>query len=146
MPKASFGSISSGTMRADDLIPAFAAELAYLDKDDNAFADLIREADETEDYDSEDAADILEELFEALNEFAPTYGYFGAHPGEGADYGFWLHEDWQQNMRDDDVLEVSDLADIPEDYAGEVLIVNDHGNATFGHVEAGKFSETWSVV
>lgn len=145
MTKAALGSISSGTMRLDDLIPAFVSELEYL-ADDGAFAELIREANVLEDYESDDAGYILEELFDALNSYAPSYAYFGAHPGDCADYGFWLCEDFQALMRDDGVLPVSDLAEIPAEYDGPVLLVNDHGNASFGHATSGAVAWEWEVV
>ena len=145
MAKATFGSISSGTMRPEDLIPDFASELEALAKD-GAFAELIREANALEDYESDDADGILEELFDALNSYAPSYAYFGAHPGDGADYGFWLCENYQDLMREDDVLEVSDLADVPADYEGAVLLVNDHGNPSFGQVTGGKIEWEWELV
>lgn len=145
----SFGSISTGTMLASDLIPDFTYELKQCIGRRHGFATyrtLIREADKIEDYDSEDANYILEDLFDALDEFAPAYGYFGAHPGDGADYGFWLHEDWQQNFRDDGGLEVSDTGEIPADYQGEVLQISDHGNATLYVKTARKLIEVWSIV
>ncbi len=146
MTKATLGSISSGTMRPEDLIPAFAGELETL-VCDGAFAGLIKEANAINDYESEDAVGILEEVFDALNSYSPSYCYFGAQLGDGADYGFWPHEDFQQAMRDDNVLEVSDLADVSPDYAGPVVLINDHGNVTFGRVDAdGKFVEEWSLV
>jgi hypothetical protein len=39
---------------------------------------------------SQDCAWIVnEDLFEAMNEIAPEGYYFGAHPDDGADFGFW---------------------------------------------------------
>jgi len=35
---------------------------------------------------------------------------------------------------------------VPADYCGEVLHVNDHGNATLYAAERGQLSEVWSVV
>jgi len=147
-----FGSVSSGTMRPEDLIPAFADELrAYVQAAGvegaiPAHLKLAEEADAIEDYDSEEANGVLEELFDALNEYAPPYGYFGAHPGDGADYGFWLEEDWLRIMYDDGVLEVSDTSEVPADYSGEVVHVNDHGNATLYAAQDGELTEVWSVV
>jgi hypothetical protein len=38
---------------------------------------------------------LLSDLFDALNDIAPDGCYFGAHPGNGSDYGFWeVEEDW----------------------------------------------------
>ena len=89
------GSISSGTMRKEDLIPAFVDELEYqAGKDDKyhiALCERINEAMENDGYfDGEDSYFDLEELFDALNEYSAPYFYFGAHPGDGSDYGWWL--------------------------------------------------------
>lgn len=84
------GSISWGTLRAEDLIPAFADELERLDEE-GKYSDLIKEANEITDFDSEESSYILnEELFNALNDFAPDGCYFGASEGDGTDFGFWL--------------------------------------------------------
>lgn len=86
--KADIGTISHGTMRPEDLIPAFASELENLD-DLNEYKDLIKEANEFSDWDSEDAIWLLDSLFDALDDYAPADCYFGANEGDGADYGFW---------------------------------------------------------
>ncbi|MGH8674178.1 MAG: hypothetical protein ACREVG_07705, partial [Burkholderiales bacterium] len=46
-----------------------------------------------------------------------------AFSGDGADFGYWL-----QDMTDFDGLRVNDTSEVPSDYSGEVLHVNDHGN------------------
>jgi hypothetical protein len=145
---AKLGSISHGTMRACDLIPAFADELrrlrGALPKDVH---DWVR-AFNSPDFDEGDADDLVDTMFHLLNDYAPDYCYFGAHPGDGADYGFWLYEDWQQLAKDDGVLFVNDLAEVPDTFRGMLCVVNDHGNATLYATEngVGTLREIWSVV
>lgn len=148
---ARFGSISSGTMRAADLIPAFSWELRRLAEKLGPTPDLpvspeialCNEADNVEDYESDEASELLEELSNALSEHAPAYGYFGAHPGDGADFGFWLSEFFEQDF---DGLKVSDTSEVPADYSGEVLHVNDHGNCTLYSANNGELTEIWGLV
>lgn len=153
MRYASFGSISHGTMRHEDLIPCFSSELdALLKRQPRSFKrgdyrKLIREANAIADYDSEDAGYVLEELFDALQAFAPPYAYFGSHPGDGADYGFWLCED----LGGFDGFKADDTLEIPKGYRGEVLHINDHGNmtlyVTYGRKDREpKFRVIWSLV
>ena len=150
MRYASIGSISSGTMRNEDLIPTFAWELNDLLKKQvkrfkrAEYRKLIREAEKIEKeeaFDTEEAGYTLEGLFEALEAFAPPLCYFGANEGDGADYGFWPSIEGYEGLK------VSGLEDVPQGYAGEVLLVNDHGNITFGTItKRGKFSELWGAV
>jgi len=167
---ATLGSISSGTMRAEDLIPAFMSALddvkddLITDGDANTKADVARiddflaelerrmvdDSGETRaDYfSSDDACFDLEELGDRLDEHAPPYCYFGAHCGDGADFGFWLSIDALSDARREGyVLSVFDLSDVPADYCGEVLNTNDHGNMTL-YVADGKdaLREIWAVV
>ena len=162
MRYADFGSVSSGTMRSEDLLESFASELDFqLSRQPRSFKrapyrKLIREANqcqrrlngegthaqqqEAEEY----ASEIVCELMDSLSEFAPPLAYFGSHPGDGADYGFWLNEDFQ---RDFDGLQVADTGDIPRDYRGEVLHINERGNATlYAAMSRGKLKEIWAVV
>ena len=150
------GSISSGTMRSEDLISEFADVLRNLANDaapvrftgepDPNHVKLCDEADALEDYDSDDAEYILDELMIALNEYAPDYFYFGTHPGDGADYGFWIVDDVAQCVKDDGGLIVSDTSEVPDDYTDIVLDINDHGNTTLYSADNGKLSEIWAVV
>ena len=40
---------------------------------------------------------------------------------------------------------VSDTADVPDDYRGEVMLVNDHGNVTLYHAKVA-LEEVWAIV
>lgn len=144
MKTADFGSISHGTMRPEDLIPDFAYVLSGL-VENGEYKELLAEADSLEDFESDTADSVLEELFDALGEAAPPYAYFGAHPGDGSDYGFWLHEDFEHDF---DGLKVSDTSEVPADYTGEVLQVSDHGNPTLYAIDApgAEPREIWSLV
>ena len=92
-----FGSISHGTMRPQDLIPRFlkvaeslGARFAIHKK--TLHCALI--AGENHSYWTSEESDLdLISLFNALDDVAPAGHYFGAHPGDGSDYGFWPVED-----------------------------------------------------
>jgi hypothetical protein len=170
------GSVSSATMRPEDLIPTFTAELEYqlkhgprvsreTRKAHTALAREINARMESEDYyDSESADFDLESLSDALDAYAGPYFYFGAHPGDGCDYGFWLSEDWDQDFVDamhngkealrkpwaeEDYpggIRVSDLADVPKWFRGEVAVVNDHGNCALYVKTARTLRVIWEVV
>jgi hypothetical protein len=152
MKYASFGSVSTGTLRTEDLLSAFASELDYQLKRQpksfkrGAMRKLINEANRI-DPDSDDASDLVNELQDALSEFAPPYGYFGTLEGDGADFGFWLSSDVVRNFRDDGGLVVDDLSELPRGVRGEVMQVSDHGNVTLYVVGSrGKVREVWGVV
>jgi hypothetical protein len=165
------GTVSHATMLAEDLIPAFIDCLK--DQKPNHHRKLIREiesrmyadncptcgqwhdpefdGDCREDseryasyFDSESAQyDLNESLFDALNEYCPPYFYFGSHPGDGSDYGFWLDENWEDSS---DGIKVSDSSEIPKGYTGEVAIVSDHGNVSLYRCSRGKLYLIWAIV
>jgi len=121
LPFPYFGTVSHGTMRNEDLIPCFlevaddliergwftprpaqAQELEELrsrmehqqDHDTHPFDPGPPLCDCTEEYwPSEVASEDCHWLFELLDEIAPPKHYFGAHEGDGSDYGFWRVED-----------------------------------------------------
>jgi hypothetical protein len=148
-PVYTIGSISSGTMLNEDLIPSFLSEFQYLVekngiKGEKRFINRINKAMDDEEYfDSDEAQYDIDELFNKLDELAAPYFYFGAHPGNGADYGFWLSEMMQEDF---DGLKVEDLSEVPKDYRGEVLEVNDHGNMTLWIKNSKGFKEVWAIV
>ena len=98
-------SVSINTMRREDLIPVFVATLWAIDSTmENPLVSQLRdiEADmeQAEYYESEDSQYDLEWLFDTLDMYAPDGYYFGAHPGDGSDYGFWAHEEEEDNQQE----------------------------------------------
>jgi len=152
MGKATFGTISHGTMRSCDLIEAFLSALRDLDDSDPENIDEARalEIADREGWLNDEgqiaASEVVTELSDKLNEFAPSYGYFGAHPGDGSDYGFWLSEDWQERAKDDGVEFGDELPEVAPE-SGMFCVVSDHGNATFYYRDSkGEWNQEWAVV
>jgi hypothetical protein len=97
------GTVSHGTMNPEHLIPVLTDVLEDLvQRSDwcgaqhhrDTFVSIIWDAREAlDDDDAERASDAVGLLFDALDGFAPEGAYFGAHPGDGSDYGFWPLED-----------------------------------------------------
>lgn len=96
--------VIGGTLRTSDLALRFLALLGALDSDAAlaytstacGFAPIPSHAMEdpsAEFWHSEDAALILEALFEELEARAPDGYTFGAHPSDGASFGFWPSEE-----------------------------------------------------
>jgi len=97
-----------GTHRPEDLIPAFMFALEEISQEaaTRVTSEYIGEGwpysmdglgfgpyDEYTDEMKELTPHLLEDLFEALGEVAPDGHYFGAHPGDGSDFGFWPVEE-----------------------------------------------------
>lgn len=92
------GTVSHGTLRTPDLLRAFADELERAAANHPLFdADLIHlliearaAADAADDGETlEDVSEIIHELIDALNRLSPDGMYFGAHEGDGSDFGWW---------------------------------------------------------
>ena len=95
------GTLIHGTLRNIDLIPAMKSLLfsldrqrcrEYLQKNLNllqALCDLECPNVKNDWWDTEEATEVCNELAEILDDYAPDGHYFGTHPGDGSDYGFW---------------------------------------------------------
>ena len=152
--KGTIGSVSHGTMLERDLIPCFTDLLEELDNDGEHYR-LILDARhiDPDDYEEredlglvEEISGVLEELFNALEEYAPDFCYFGSNEGDGSDYGFWpCWEQIDEETEMGNLIRVEDLANIPDGYTGQVLVINDHGNATL-YNPVTEWKEVWSVV
>lgn len=84
------GSISWGTMRADDVGPRLMRALKAVDPE--RAIQLEAEQSGIEDEEERELF-VWETLFDALNDYVPPYTYFGAHEGDGSDYGVWVSND-----------------------------------------------------
>lgn len=90
------GTISHATMRPQDLIPAFMDILREFHPESAKASGIVIPdglEDESPWWQSEEAMWTLEDLFDCLDEIAPDGYYFGAHPGDGCDYGFWPEDE-----------------------------------------------------
>ena len=120
------GSISTGTLRPIDLADSFLthaerlAELSGYQPDIDSLAKLRAELDTLAE-DDERLSEIVDSLFDWLGESALPYTYFGAHEGDGADFGFWPC--WSS------LAELPSYSDFPAELPGEdFTVTNDHGN------------------
>ena len=110
-------SLSHATMRTEDLIPCFydfiidvfgtnnLDELQLIKIGCTVYHSeyLSEKVDPPGDYwDSEAASYDLEDLFDLLDEIAPEGYYFGSHPGDGSDYGFWSYDMQDQNVSEEE--------------------------------------------
>lgn len=95
------GTVSHGTLRPQDLLPAFLEQ--YLHRvggvDWKEFMNKLDEEGYAAARDDDDhpfwqeAHVAIDTLIDRLNETAPEGYYFGAHPGDGSDFGFWPNEE-----------------------------------------------------
>ena len=101
--KVKLGTVIERTLRPEDIIPALASELQYLDR--NKFRNFVKSwnnnvpdfSDQNDvnmwvEESYEDADWMIEDLIDALDSLAPEGVYFGTHPDDGADFGFWSED------------------------------------------------------
>jgi len=101
--------VISGTFNSRDLIPTFINLVSEIidgmamdhgDRFKTMYAryteelgDMERNAYSPTYYELDECYHDLERLFDMLDELAPSGHYFGSHPGNGADFGFWPCEE-----------------------------------------------------
>jgi hypothetical protein len=99
--------VSCDTLRAEDLLPKFwsAAETLAVWRSEPIPADLLAPLTQLvgEDSSESDWSDALADqtlldLFDLLQDWSPTAFSFGASEGDGACFGFWVTEDWQDAL------------------------------------------------
>ena len=157
MTEFQLGSISTGTLRTEDLLPAFTYTMGELTHDPvsnlskyptEAMAKLWDEAihligtDQWWTLDPEDSGvdDLLNDLTDALDELCPPFVYFGTLEGDGADFGFWPDIETIQEIVNIAECDASQGISCPDD--GVIVQVSDHGNVTVMDMER---NVIWSV-
>lgn len=163
------GTISEGTLRPEDLIPAYLDAIADIrvTRRERCIADGIRletrfptfyEPDgDTGSHDNLDHA--IERLTEILESHVPDYCYFGTLEGDGACFGVWVSDEvLTPGARVDDLIRSEyspsqwrEMCGRPGQPAEDhgctyYLQVNDHGNATLYRRAGNRWVEVWSVV
>ena len=147
------GSISTGTLKTEDLI----TNLMHSVEDSSMLGAQW----------SGHGEEDLQVLIDVLQDQCPLFVYFGAHPGDGADFGFWADFDsLEEEMRyqgepvpcdcnSTSVItpahwygENPDCAQMDETQkhlteSNVIVQVNDHGNVTVMDMDR---NELWSCV
>jgi len=141
MTQFQLGSISHGTLRTQDLLEAFANTLQQFNRTHPLLGEYL-DIHANDAWDSDKAADLLNEgFFNALQEICPPFVYFGTHPGDGADFGFWPDIDGIQEIVNIAECDASQGISCPDD--GVIVQVSDHGNVTVMDMQR---NVLWSVV
>jgi hypothetical protein len=135
----SLGSYSHGTMNAGSLIQRFLPAAHEVAPDKAVHLQTAYERLCAEDND-EGTEDLLDELFDLLNAHCPPYTYFGAHEGDGSDYGVWI--DWEsleEDLREGSVDPEGSLGD-----ADYIAVLDSRGEITALYDRATK-QQLWAL-
>ena len=137
--KTSVGSIISGISDMRESISVLREELQRVGSAEHS--ELLERSRIPKFLDRRVLSIIFDELSDALNDLSPPHCFFGQVPPYGEyHYGFWI--DWDSL---DDVKKFDDLSEVPEDFRGEFMVVNDHGNTTL-YSTWSQYVEEWAVV
>lgn len=134
--------ISEGTLRTEDLIPAYldVLEGLRLSRDERK---TVREVEAfvargDGDYYGEDV-DALADIIEA---HCAPYCYFGSHPGDGACIGVWADIDTLQRDVEEENWRETEPGRHVSPNGRTVRVVSDHGNVSL--YRNGR--EVWGIV
>lgn len=112
-----------------------------LDKHES-FSELLEEAEDAS-LEFFEALEVLYDIENAINDCCPSYVYFGAHEGDGADYGFWADTEqlqidvgWAARHEDQPVEGYVYMED-----EGIFVQTNDHGNVAVYKANRGRVGE-----
>ena len=89
LPLIEEGTVIRATLRNQDLLPAFLQELKRIGGEIPQEVPRAWPDEDAEYWISEQAVWDGNDLIIALNDLAPEGWYFGPHPGDGSDFGFW---------------------------------------------------------
>jgi hypothetical protein len=158
------GTISEGTLRPEDLIPAYISVLEDLRLTKAERAQLFSIQRRTKIYERDDdwtldqASYDLDDLISIIENHLPDYSYFGSLEGDGACFGVWA------TIPDSDDDQVFRRNDTPPSSMNQSwqstdegtryrkgnypywLHVNDHGNATLYRRAGNRWIEVWGIV
>jgi len=151
------GTLIHGTLRAEDLLEAFADELHRIEGKTQPVRDAYELLDTVDDWSNEQRelamCLINETLFDALNEYAPPHVYFGAHEGDGSDFGFWpigepFNETCEIRLRE---RGANGAVQFVDETCNIYVESNDHGNIAVFELVPGVIGrkigkEIWSAV
>jgi hypothetical protein len=166
MAQFQLGSISTGTLRTEDLLPYFLETLTAMggkipsDLECGKYIEYINwpapgtKACDYDDkfWDSDEAHWDMEALIDALNELCPPFVYFGTLEGDGADFGFWVDWDRLEEARQYIKIFPNEQPERPnnlepdDEYLRDynvIVQVSDHGNVTVMDMER---NALWSMV
>jgi hypothetical protein len=138
--KVNIGTLIHGTLNETDLLTAFATELSRVS--DVGHDELRREAYREAGNPTENASEVISDLIDALNEYAPPHTYFGTLEGDGSDFGFWIENDLEFAYCETE-LDENDSERFADVDCEIYIHINDHGNITAYDLNR---NEIWSAV
>ena len=137
------GTVIHGTLRTQDLIPAFLKELNKTD--DTLPAD---EGDLW--WYSEEAQEMVNYLIDELDEKSPPYTYFGASEGDGSAFGYWpeLSAYSVEDLDCEGVFVCDDSSQLssPSCHHSQAFVINDHGNVSYYEWSGHEWELIWDCV